>query len=313
MSYCIVITHCLFPCTCNNKKLRFCPQTLSSHNKLIWQDKTRTKLWQGWGVHNRSNFLPGLPKDGGGRTPLLHDCHSSKDHSITTKQPCLCNILTEFPLPPLQWLKVVSEVIFFISFHSFVKVFLELCFNDLRCPLRCCDSNTSLVMMRECIICRTKGLHLSVNQGEGILWLQLATLLAAKLKSINSKFHHEELTRLTSQIDHLKKRFQSIHVILLAQSCSKTFAVKFPKKSDILPHPKLIELCEFSLSHATSSETVVRGPFWAQSHAFLMCVPKSILHLLLMSNHFTILCFSNVFPHPLQYCAFTVASSITVT
>ena len=181
MSYCIVITHCLFPCTCNNKKLRFCPQTLSSHNKLIWQDKTRTKLWQGWGVHNRSNFLPGLPKDGGGRTPLLHDCHSSKDHSITTKQPCLCNILTEFPLPPLQWLKVVSEVIFFISFHSFVKVFLELCFNDLRCPLRCCDSNTSLVMMMECIICRTKGLHLSVNQGEGILWLQLATLLAAKL------------------------------------------------------------------------------------------------------------------------------------
>ena len=108
MSYCIAIMHCLFPCTCNNKKLRFCPQTLSSHNKLIWQDKTRTKLWQGWGVHNHSNFLPGLPKDDGWRTSLLHDCHSSKDHSITTKQPCLCNILTEFPLPPLQWLKAIQ-------------------------------------------------------------------------------------------------------------------------------------------------------------------------------------------------------------
>ena len=35
----------------------------------------------------------------------------------------------------------------------------------------------------------------------------VATLLVAKLKSINSKFHHQELTRLTSQIDEQKKRF----------------------------------------------------------------------------------------------------------
>ena len=160
MSYCIVITHCLFPCTCKNKKLRFCPQTLSSHNKLIWQDKTRTKLWQGWGVHNRSNFLPGLPKDGGGRTPLLHDCHSSKDHSITTKQPCLCNILTEFPLPPLQWLKVVSEVIFPISFSFICKRVFGIVFQWSEMP--------SEMMWFKYFPGYDEGMHHLPNQGVAI-------------------------------------------------------------------------------------------------------------------------------------------------
>ena len=57
--------------------------------------------------------------------------------------------------------------------------------------------------------------------------------------------------------------------------------------------------------------------FFGRSYILLMPTSvrswsSSILQLFLMSNHFTILCFSNVFPQIVQYCAFTVGSSITV-
>ena len=142
----------------------------------------------------------------------------------------------------------------------------------------------------------------------------VATLLVAKLKSIKVSSPGADAADLT---DWWTEEEILIHPcftsgpIVLINIWTTSWYFTTPQFDQTLQVQKL------SLSHMRqNSETVMKGPFWAQFRAFLMYVPvwrKSILHLLLMSNHFTILCFSNVFPQLLQYCAFTVASSITLT
>ena len=140
---------------------------------------------------------------------LLHDCHSSKDHSITAKQTtCLCNILTEFHADPTPHQEIHH---YKASSIGSVKI------------------NTSLLKWGENALSPEprppcKELHLSGYQGEGgILWLQPSLRQNSNPSQSRSFIRSDELTRLTSQIDGQKKRFQSVHFSYIQPNRAKLY------------------------------------------------------------------------------------------